>query len=171
MDVTAGGPAIGADSGQSHYVTAPDGLRLHVREYGSRLFDALPAVCLPGLSRTQADFLELANALAADGRTPRRVLAVDYRGRGRSDYDANHQNYSLAVELGDLDAVLTALAVGPSIFIGTSRGGLLTMLAAAALPGPHRRRHPQRYRSGPRAQGADADQRLSRPHAAAAQLR
>ena len=119
---------------ESLFVTAPDGLKLHVRSYGPRLAPDLPVVCLPGLARTTADFDELAAALAADPQSPRRVLAVDYRGRGLSEYDRNPRNYTLATELADLLAVLTALNVGPAVFVGTSRGGLLAMLLASARP-------------------------------------
>jgi pimeloyl-ACP methyl ester carboxylesterase len=119
---------------ESLIVTAPDGLKLHVRSYGPRLAPDLPVVCLPGLARTTADFDELAAALAADPQSPRRVLAVDYRGRGLSEYDRNPRNYTLATELADLLAVLTALNVGPAVFVGTSRGGLLAMLLASARP-------------------------------------
>ena len=65
----------------SVFVTAPDGLRLHIRSYGSRVASALPVVCLPALARTAADFHPLAEALAADPGKPRLVLAVDYRGQ------------------------------------------------------------------------------------------
>lgn len=118
----------------SVFVTAPDGLKLHARCYGPRLAPSLPVVCLPGLTRTTADFDDLAFALASNPETPRRVLALDYRGRGLSDYDRDTRNYSLAAELADLRAVLTALDVGPAVFVGTSRGGLLTMLLASAWP-------------------------------------
>ncbi len=115
------------------FVTAQDGLRLHVREYGSRIAPALPIVCLPGLARTVADFDALAPALA-NGPPPRRVIAINSRGRGESDYDSNPENYNLAVELGDVVTVLTALEIGEAVFVGSSRGGLLTMLLGVAHP-------------------------------------
>jgi len=125
---------MAADStARETFVTAQDGLRLHVRDYGSRTAPGLPVVCLPGLSRTVADFAELAPALS---ETPprRRVIAIDSRGRGQSDYDSNPDNYNLAVELGDVVATLTALEIGEAVFVGSSRGGILTMLLAVAQP-------------------------------------
>src|SRR5829696_3618521 len=118
-----------ADGYESLFVTAADGLRLHARDYGPRGAEALPVVCLPGLTRHSADFDPLALALSADRTRPRRVVALDYRGRGRSDHDSP-DNYSFAVELADVVAVITALEAAPAIFIGTSRGGILTMLLA-----------------------------------------
>ena len=118
----------------SHFIAAQDGLRLHVRAYGPRTSESLPVVCLPGLARTSADFHELALALSNDAKGRRWVIAMDYRGRGRSEYDRDAANYSLAVELNDLLAVLTALDVGPAVFVGTSRGGILTMLLATVRP-------------------------------------
>jgi pimeloyl-ACP methyl ester carboxylesterase len=116
----------------SLFVTAQDGLRLHVRAYAARLSRAMPVVCLPGLARTAADFEDLALALSSADH--RRVFAVDYRGRGKSDYDPNAGNYTLQVELADLLAVLTALGLGRAVFVGTSRGGILIMLLAVARP-------------------------------------
>ena len=119
----------------SHSITAQDGLRLHVRVYGRRRADMLPLVCLAGLTRNSADFHALATALACDPTRPRRVIALDYRGRGRSEYDRNPANYSLPVELSDVIALTTALDAIPAVFVGTSRGGILTMLLAAIRPG------------------------------------
>jgi pimeloyl-ACP methyl ester carboxylesterase len=123
---------LAAARGRSIFVPAPDGLRLHVREYGSPS-SALPVVCLPGLTRTTADFDALAPALAY-GNPPRRVIAIDSRGRGQSEYDPDPQHYNLAVELADIVAVLTALEIDRAVFIGSSRGGILTMLLAVANP-------------------------------------
>jgi pimeloyl-ACP methyl ester carboxylesterase len=124
----------GGRDGRSIFVTAQDGLRLHVQEYGSRTAPGVPVVCLPGLTRTVSDFAALAPALANDTVLPRRVIAIDSRGRGQSDYDSNPENYNLAVELADVATILTALGVRPAVFIGSSRGGLLTMLMGVAHP-------------------------------------
>jgi pimeloyl-ACP methyl ester carboxylesterase len=117
----------------SSFITAPDGLRLHACCYGNRTASATPVVCLPGLARTAADFEALASALSHE-KPFRRVIALDYRGRGQSQYDRNPANYALPVELADVLAVVTALDVTPAIFVGTSRGGILTMLLAAVRP-------------------------------------
>ena len=118
----------------SAFVTAQDGLRLHVCRYGSRVACARPVVCLPGLARTAADFHPLAAALTADPAKPRLVLALDYRGHGQSEYDRNADNYTLPVALADLSAVLIALEIAPAIFLGSSYGGLLAMMLAVWRP-------------------------------------
>lgn len=120
---------------ESRYFSASDGLKLHVRDYGSPLDPGIPVVCLPGLTRNSADFGPLASALAKGlPGERRRVLALDYRGRGLSDYDRDWTNYTLEVENEDLLSVLTAAEIERAIFVGTSRGGLHAMLLAAARP-------------------------------------
>jgi pimeloyl-ACP methyl ester carboxylesterase len=121
------------DTPRSAFIGAQDGLRLHIREYGPRTATAVPVVCLPGLTRTTTDFDALAPALAY-GRPERRVIAIDSRGRGQSEYDTNPQNYNLTIELADVVSVLTATEIGQAVFVGSSRGGLLTMLLAVAHP-------------------------------------
>ncbi len=119
---------------RSLFIGARDGLRLHARDYGPLASHALPVVCLPGFARTAADFHELALALSQDAAMPRRVLALDYRGRGRSGYDKDWKNYDIRVELDDMMQLLTAAGIEEAVFVATSRGGLLTMALAAARP-------------------------------------
>lgn len=121
---------------ESRFITAPDGLSLHVRCYAPGLeTPRLPVLCLPGLTRNEADFEPLARRLSADRAQPRRVFALDSRGRGRSAWDPDWRNYNPAVELADVVAAMDALALDHAVFVGTSRGGILTMLMAAWQPG------------------------------------
>ncbi len=115
---------------------AEDGLELYARIYGDPgpAAAALPVVCLPGLTRNARDFDPLARILSSDPRRPRKVVAFDYRGRGRSAYDPDWRNYNLAVEADDVLAGLTALGLAKAVFIGTSRGGLIIHLLAALRP-------------------------------------
>jgi pimeloyl-ACP methyl ester carboxylesterase len=108
----------------SRFARSSDGLRLHYFEYGRRFDPVTPVVCLPGLTRNAEDFDRLARVLAAapNGGT-RRVLSLDYRGRGRSDW-GDPTRYTLQFEQEDILAVLAAAEVASAIFIGTSRGGL-----------------------------------------------
>jgi pimeloyl-ACP methyl ester carboxylesterase len=115
---------------RSRFFTAADGLRLHMRDYGPRAANTLPVVCLPGLARTAADFDSLASSLG----TSRRVVALDYRGRGLSERDRNWKNYDIRVENGDILDILTAAGIDGAIFVGTSRGGLHILTLAATRP-------------------------------------
>jgi pimeloyl-ACP methyl ester carboxylesterase len=116
------------------FVSASDGLELYARDYGSRAARSLAVVCLSGIARTSADFHDLAIALSGDRKRPRRVVALDYRGRGRSAYDREWRRYEVKVELADVLDVLTALGVSEAVFIGTSRGGIITMALSAIRP-------------------------------------
>ena len=108
------------------------GLALHARDYAAAAGPArAPAVCLHGLTRNASDFETLAPHLAARGR---RVLAVDVRGRGRSTWDPDPSRYVPATYAVDVLALLDALAISRAVFIGTSMGGLITMVAGAMRP-------------------------------------
>jgi pimeloyl-ACP methyl ester carboxylesterase len=124
-----------AEIAESRFIAAPDGLSLHVRCYrAARDGPHLPVLCLPGLTRNEADFEALALHLATDAEHPRPVFALDSRGRGRSEHDKDWQNYNPGIELADVIAVMTALGLHRAVFLGTSRGGILTMLLAAVQP-------------------------------------
>lgn len=119
---------------RSLFVRAQDGLKLHARVYGAAPDTRLPVVCLPGLTRNAEDFHDLALRLSGDARAPRRVLALDYRGRGLSGHDPDWRRYSVEVEKDDVLAVLAAAGVAEAFVVGTSRGGLIAMALAATRP-------------------------------------
>ena len=60
---------------------------------------------------------------------------MDMRGRGKSDHDRDWKHYSPLVEAQDVLDVMVALSIGPALFVGTSRGGIITMLISAMRPG------------------------------------
>lgn len=104
--------------------TSSDGLSLHYTDTGS----GLPILCLAGLTRSGADFNYVAPHLAAH-----RLITLDYRGRGQSDFDSDWHNYTLPVECRDVMELLAHLGLERVAILGTSRGGLNAMgLAATA---------------------------------------
>ena len=113
-----------------HIVTAADGTRLYARDYSAAGAMLTPAVCLPGLTRNARDFETIAPRLAAG----RRVIALDFRGRGMSGR-ADPSTYRPDQEVADTLAVLDHLGINRFAIIGTSRGGIVAMvMAARALP-------------------------------------
>jgi len=109
-----------------------DGLTLFARDYAGAGGPAkLTVVCIHGLTRNSRDFEEVAPWIAERGR---RVLAVDVRGRGRSDRDPNPLNYVPAVYAGDVLALLAQAGIARALFVGTSMGGLITMALAGINP-------------------------------------
>lgn len=116
------------------FCQSADGLKLHAKVIGPDDSTALPVLCLPGLTRTTDDFDEIARAIATSPSAPRKVIAIDYRGRGLSDYDPDPAKYAVPVELGDVLAIAASLGISRAILLGTSRGGLISMAMAAAQP-------------------------------------
>lgn len=116
------------------FCQSADGLKLHAKVIGPDDSDRLPVLCLPGLTRTADDFDDVARAIATDAKAPRKVVAIDYRGRGLSDYDPDPAKYAVPVELGDVLSIAASLGITRAILLGTSRGGLISMAMAAAQP-------------------------------------
>jgi len=114
------------------HFTSDDGLSLYGRDYGAGHSERLPVVCLAGLSRNSRDFHQLAIWLVNRGR---RVVTLDYRGRGLSAWDPNPLNYNIGREAQDAVAALRTLGIDRAIFIGTSRGGLILHILPALAPG------------------------------------
>ncbi len=113
-----------------HHVTASDGLALHATSWGEET--ALPPLfCLPGLVRTGEDFARFA-AVHAHAR---RVVTMDYAGRGRSGRGRGVARYAPEASLRDILDVAAALHVHRAVVVGTSFGGLMAMAIAAIRPG------------------------------------
>jgi pimeloyl-ACP methyl ester carboxylesterase len=109
------------------YWQSPDGLRLHYRDYPGG-GDRPPILCIPGLTRNARDFAALAERLSPDWR----VLCVDLRGRGSSDYAKDSAHYTPETYAADLEALIAELGFVRCVFIGTSLGGLVSMMLTAA---------------------------------------
>lgn len=114
--------------------TSHDGLTLFARHYGKSGGKGRPVFCLPGLTRNSRDFHDLATFLANHPTRPREVFCPDYRGRGQSDYDPDWKNYSPFVELLDILDLLAILGLERIAVVGTSRGGIISMLMGTLRP-------------------------------------
>ena len=113
---------------EDRYWYSADGLRLHFRDYPGDPNRA-PVLCVPGLTRNARDFEGVAHRLAGK----RRVIAVDLRGRGESDYALDPLTYVPPVYLQDLGALIAEHCVRPVVLFGTSLGGLLAMLLGLTM--------------------------------------
>ncbi|MFL6728922.1 MAG: alpha/beta fold hydrolase [Sphingomicrobium sp.] len=114
---------------EDRHLTVRDGLKLHYRDYPGDTSKP-PILCLAGLTRNSRDFADF-----AERYSPRfRVLALDFRGRGMSDYDPMPARYLPPTYAYDVIELLDQLAIPEAIFVGTSLGGLVTMAVAALAP-------------------------------------
>jgi pimeloyl-ACP methyl ester carboxylesterase len=114
---------------EDRYWTSRDGLRLHYRDYAGPA-DKPPLICLPGLTRNARDFEDLAERLAGDWR----VMCLEMRGRGDSEYSKDASTYNPVQYLDDVTALLDETGIEQFVSIGTSLGGLMTMLLAMTAP-------------------------------------
>ena len=98
-----------------------DGLTIAYRDEG----EGLPVLCLSGLTRNSNDFNFVAPHLKHV-----RLIRMDYRGRGQSDFDPNWKNYTVPIEGRDVVELLDHLGLKKAAIIGTSRGGMIAMVLA-----------------------------------------
>lgn len=103
------------------FFTAADGARLAFDDFGA----GLPVLCLAGLTRNRHDFDYMERHLKGV-----RLIRMDYRGRGNSDY-TGAATYTVPQEGADALALLDHLGLARAAIIGTSRGGLIGMYLAA----------------------------------------
>lgn len=111
------------------FYTSSDGLTLYARDYPE---DNAPltVLCMHGLTRNSADFADIAAHL----HQRYRVISVDQRGRGRSQWDSDPAHYVMPRYVEDMWTLLDHLGVEQVVLVGTSMGGLMSMLMAAQKP-------------------------------------
>lgn len=114
---------------EDRYWTSQDGLKLHYRDYAGR-DDRPPVFCFHGLTRNARDFDKLAARLAGEWR----VICPDMRGRGDSAYAKDTATYNPIQYVRDLALLFDELAIERFVSIGTSMGGLMTLLMGFSMP-------------------------------------
>jgi len=119
---------------EDRFWSSRDGLKLHYRDYAGRadlgLYAPPPIVCLHGLTRNARDFEPLAERLSPDWR----VLCPEMRGRGESEYAREAASYNPLQYVEDVTALLDEQGIDRFVSVGTSLGGLMTMLMALQNP-------------------------------------
>jgi len=110
----------------SQFLTV-NGLKLHYLDFGSEQKPAL--VCIHGLSGNSHSFDELATHLADWYH----VISLDVRGRGDSAWGPPG-DYNASVYVSDLAAMLDRLTIDRVTLIGTSMGGVISMMYAGGYP-------------------------------------
>lgn len=111
-----------------HTYRSQDGLNLYARLYEGQAGRA-PLLCMHGLTRNSADFHDV---LTHFPDWP--AISVDQRGRGNSAYDPDPSRYRPDVYCQDMLTLLKDLGHSHVIAVGTSMGGLMTMIMAGLKP-------------------------------------
>ncbi|MFC3050886.1 alpha/beta fold hydrolase [Kordiimonas pumila] len=112
------------------FFTNPDGLKQYYRDYNHVATGSPVVLCMPGLTRNSKDFADIAAYMADRCR----VICVEQRGRGKSEWDQKPERYRPDVYVADMVALLEHLGIKTVIAFGTSLGGMMTMLMATVKP-------------------------------------
>lgn len=110
------------------YWWSADGVRLHARDYPGGADGRPPILCLPGLTRNARDYADFAEAHAGEWR----VICPSFRGRGESGYAKDAMSYVPLTYVQDVERLLAEQEIGRFVAVGTSLGGIVTSLLAAA---------------------------------------
>ncbi|SEO62301.1 Pimeloyl-ACP methyl ester carboxylesterase [Salinihabitans flavidus] len=103
-----------------------DGLTLHYSVEGNP--QGVPVLCLSGLTRNTSDFSYVTPHLADV-----RLIKLDYRGRGLSDWAEDYLSYNVPRECRDVLDLMDHLGIERFAVLGTSRGGLNAMTLGAMV--------------------------------------
>jgi esterase len=111
---------------EDKFLTA-GGLKLHYLDFGGEGKPVL--VCIHGLTGNAHNF----DALAPYLMSRYRVLSLDVRGRGESEWGAP-LDYNPQVYVTDLKEFLDTLGIQRVSLVGTSMGGVISMMYAGGYP-------------------------------------
>lgn len=115
-----------------HYIAGNDGIKTFVLELDAIGEETGPPIfCIHGLTRNHKDFAPIFDFLRNHGR---KVYAIDVRGRGKSDFDPNPLNYHPGTYAFDVLNIFTQLGIKKAVFLGTSMGGIISMIIGALAP-------------------------------------
>lgn len=120
---------MGEQAWQDGTWESADGLTLHYRDYAGPA-DKPPLLCLPGLTRNARDFEPVAEHFAGQWR----VIACEFRGRGESDYVKDTSTYTPLTYAQDMARFFDATGLDKVVTVGTSLGGIVSVLLAAQMP-------------------------------------
>ena len=116
---------IGNTKRVEEYDVAAGEVRLHVRDVGEA--HAEPVLFLHGIMGHRRDWDVLVDRVGG----PYRVLAVDQRGHGRSEWA---RSYGVSDMAADAIAVIEHLGVAPVSVVGHSMGAMVALVVAARRP-------------------------------------
>ena len=114
---------------QDIYWESDDGLKLHPYDYPSDS-GKTPVICVPGLTRNARDFQHLGTEFHGE----RRIIMLDLRGRGLSEYAKDSSTYNPKQYISDIIMLMDEQKIEKAIFFGTSLGGVVTMIMAKMHP-------------------------------------
>lgn len=111
------------------FFTTSDGLRLYYDDTSADVKSGPPVLCLSGLTRDSRDFDYVLPHLG-----DQRVIRLDYRGRGKSEFASDPLSYTIPREAQDVLELLAHLSLDRVAILGTSRGGLVALALAVMAP-------------------------------------
>jgi pimeloyl-ACP methyl ester carboxylesterase len=115
------------DTGVSDTTITLNGLRFHHLDWGAPATDAQTMVCLHGFTSHAHSWDGLAQAM----RHKYRVLALDQRGHGQTEWTTD---YHPKRRVEDMEALVGALGLDRFVLVGLSMGGRAAFQYAARHP-------------------------------------
>ena len=121
--------ATAQDSGHEGFVRASDGVRIHYIERG----EGSAVILLHGMTGSAASNYDQTGAIGELARS-HRVVAIDFRGHGKSDKPPSADSYRPDRLVEDVIAVLDDRKIGRAHLVGYSIGGSTVRRLASAAP-------------------------------------